>query len=178
MKRPKIALFLRIIVGLALLGVVEVGKTQPKASSPTWDHWQFLMGEWVGEGGGTSAGGFSFSTDLQGAVIVRRNFAEYPPTKNKPAYRHEDLMVIYPQAGTGTRADYFDNEGHVIHYEVTFSLQSDTLTFLSEVTPMAPRFRLRYIKTGDTTLNIRFEIAAPGNPEAFSPYIEAAAHKK
>jgi hypothetical protein len=178
MNRPKVALFLGIIVGLALVGVVEVGKAQSKASLPTWDNWQFLMGEWVGEGGGASAGGFSFSTELQGAVIVRRNFAEYPPTKDKPDYRHEDLMVIYPQAGSGTRADYFDNEGHVIHYGVTFSLHSDTLVFLSEISPIAPRFRLSYIKTGDTTLNIRFEIAPPGNPETFSPYIEASAHKK
>ncbi len=90
-----------------------------------WNEWRFLLGKWVAEGGGqpgqASGGGFSFDFDLQERVLVRRNYSEYPATASKPPSRHDDLMVIYQEPEKGTRAEYFDNEGHVIHYSVSFS---------------------------------------------------------
>ena len=152
---------------------------QPK-NNPNWDSYHFLIGEWVGEGGGNpgqGAGGFSFSFDLQNRIIVRKNFAEYPAVKDHPAFRHDDLMVIY-QENNSTRATYWDNEGHVINYTVEFSKDTNSVIFLSELISSAPRFRLSYTKSENNTMKILFEIAPPGKSDSFTKYIEAAAHRK
>ena len=145
-----------------------------------WKGFGFLMGEWVGEGGGTpgeAVGGFSFATDLDSTILVRKNFADYPATKDRPAFSHHDLMIVYQEAGE-FKADYFDNEHHVIHYTVTPSVDGSTVVFLSEAAPSAPRFRMTYIQKGTDALHLTFEIAPPGQPEAFRSYIEATAKRK
>lgn len=146
-----------------------------------WNDWQYFLGEWMGEGSGESgkgSGGFHFEFDLQNRILVRKNFAEYPPSKGKPAYRHDDLIVIYQEPEEPFRATYWDNEGHVIHYTVEFSQDKNSLIFLGDILPSAPRFRFTYTKMGDDTLSIKFEIAPPGKPEEFAPYIEATAQRK
>ena len=53
----------------------------PRASSAEtakkdWEALQFLVGEWSGEGGGgpgEGSGTFSFATELQGKILVRKN---------------------------------------------------------------------------------------------------------
>jgi hypothetical protein len=152
---------------------------QPK-NNPNWDSYYFLIGEWVGEGGGNpgqGAGSFSFSFDLQNRIIVRKSFAEYPAVKDCPAFRHDDLMVM-SQENNSIRAMYWDNEGHVINYTVEFSKDTNSVIFLSELVPSAPRFRLTYTKSENNTLKILFEIAPPGKPDSFTKYIEATAHRK
>ena len=112
-------------------------------------------------------------------MLVRRNRADYPAAAGRPAFSHDDLMIVYqePEAKR-TRAVYFDNEGHVIHYTAEFSSDQKTLTFLGDMSPGQPRFRLTYTKAGAGAVKIKFEIAPPGKPEAFAAYIEAAARKK
>ncbi|MGA3329007.1 MAG: hypothetical protein ABSF45_31555 [Terriglobia bacterium] len=54
-----------------------------------WGPSQFLVGHWNGGGGGPpgqAAGSFSFSPDVQGKVLVRKSFAEYPPGKDFATY--------------------------------------------------------------------------------------------
>jgi hypothetical protein len=155
---------------------------RPQANNEVnWDSWKFLVGDWVGEGSGQpgqGSGSFSFHFELQGKILVRKNRSDYPATKDRPAVSHEDLMVIYPEAGeTPNRAIYFDNEGHVIHYAATFADDGNSVTFLSDAAPSAPRFRLTYVKGKEGKVTIRFEIAPPGKPEAFSTYLEGAAHR-
>jgi hypothetical protein len=88
-------------------------------------------------------------------------------------------MVLYRESDNAPpTALYVDSEGHVIHYSVTTSADKKTIEFLSEVSPSSPRYRLTYTKTGSDTLTVRFEIAPPGKPEAFSTYIEAKAKRK
>jgi len=53
-----------------------------------------------------------------------------------------------------------------------------TVTFLSEIVPSTPRFRLVYSKAGADAVAIRFDMAPPGKPESFSPYIESVARRK
>jgi hypothetical protein len=158
----------------------EAVAQQPKESN--WDGWRPLLGKWTGEGGGqpgqASGGGFSFDFDLQGKVLVRRNYSEYPATGGKPASRHDDLMVIYQEPGKGTRAVYFDNEGHIIHYSVSFSEDKRTITLLSDVVPTAPRFRFIYNLLKDGSLGIEFDIAPPGKPDSFSKYVEGKARRQ
>jgi hypothetical protein len=154
---------------------------QPPASAPDWSAWQFLVGDWIGEGGGApgqGTGGFTFSLDLQNRVLVRKNFAEYPAETGRPAYRHDDLMIIYQEPGKPTRADYWDNEGHVIHYTATLAKDGNAVTFLSDSLATISRFRLTYARLGDGRLTILFEIAPPDHPTGFAKYLEATARKK
>jgi hypothetical protein len=135
----------------------------------------FLIGTWVSEeGGGTpgkaTRGETSFQRDVGEHVVVRRNFAEYPAMNGKPAYRHDDLTVIYAlKPGAPARAKYFDSEGHVIDYTVTDT--GDRLVFLGDVVSNAPRFRLTYRKLEDGRVAGEFEIAKPQSPEAFERYL-------
>ncbi len=147
-----------------------------------WKPYRFLVGEWTAEGGGDpgkGSGRFSFAWDLQEKVLVRRNRAEYPAAQGRPAFSHEDLMVIYrPDRGAPDKAIYFDSEGHVINYALTFADDGHTLTFLSDALPAAPRFRLSYTKAGDDSVGIKFEIAPPGKPDAFKTYLEGNARRR
>jgi hypothetical protein len=142
-----------------------------------WGPAQFLVGNWTGDGGGQlgqGSGAFSFSPDLQGKILVRKNFAEYPAANGKPAFRHDDLMILYRDETThGLRATYFDSEEHVISYAV--KPVEGGVVFVSEGAPSTTRFRMTYTSTGKDTLKIKFETAAPG--KEFAPYIEAAAHR-
>ena len=87
-------------------------------------------------------------------------------------------MLIYQEPQKGTRALYFDNEGHIIHYSVSLSDDKKTITFLSDVTPSTPRFRLIYRRLKDDTLNVEFDIAPPDKPDSFSKYVEGTARRK
>ena len=137
------------------------------------------MGDWVGEGGGGPGQGngkFSFSIDLQGAVLVRKNHAEYPATKDRAAYAHDDLMVVYLDSATKQkRAFYTDSERHVIQYAATLSSDGRTVIFLSDPQPGSPRYRLTYTESQPGHLRIAFEIASSDKPQQFERYIEAEA---
>jgi hypothetical protein len=57
----------------------------------------FLIGEWTASGAGQPGAGTGVATfrrDLQGQVIVRTSYAEYPAAAGQPGSRHDDLMVI------------------------------------------------------------------------------------
>jgi hypothetical protein len=135
----------------------------------------FLLGEWTAIGDqGNATGGFTFAPSVQGHVIVRTNYSDTPPANGKPASRHDDLMVIYVEGGT-MKADYFDSEGHVIRYVA--EARPGTVVFISEIQPGAPRYRLAYTEGTGNTLTGRFEVAPPGKPDAFAPYLSWTARK-
>jgi hypothetical protein len=170
-----------IFLALAFLSL-SAGSAIATPDADAWEPYRFLVGEWTGEGDGEpdkGSGRFSFAWDLQEKVLVRRNRADFPAAQGRPAFSHEDLMVIYRGDRSGpTRAIYFDNEGHVINYAVTLSDDKRTLTFLSDAVPAAPRFRLSYAKSADDSLKIKFEIAPPGKPADFKTYLEGTAHRQ
>jgi hypothetical protein len=149
----------------------------PEVATKDWGPLQFLIGSWRGDGGGDpgqGTGAFSFTPDLQGGVLIRRNFAEYPAADGKPASRHDDLMVVHRDEAThGLRAMYYDSEGHVITYGVASA--GAGVVFLSEGPVAAPRFRMTYTPAAQDQVRIRFEIAPPGKD--FATYIEATAHR-
>jgi len=159
---------------LLLACPVIFAQTAPKLDA-RWAPLAFLVGEWTGEGGGgpgQGSGGFSFLPDQNGIILVRKNRADYPATKDRPAFSHTDLMFVYRESGeTKLRAIYFDVEDHVIHYTVEPSADGNSVQFVSD------NYRLTYRKTGPDKLAIKFEIAPPGKPGAFTTYIDAAAHR-
>ncbi|NOU18759.1 MAG: hypothetical protein HOO91_14480 [Bacteroidales bacterium] len=169
---------LRFSLALALILFVQLCWAQQPNSK--WEKWNFLMGEWVGEGNGQPGKGggyFSFNTDLDGNILVRKSHTEFPATSDKKASVHDDLMYIYTDyTGNISKAIYFDNEGHVINYSITYSENSIVLT--SEAIQNAPRFRLSYIVIDKDSVNVRFEFAPPSKPDDFKIYIEGKSVRK
>lgn len=160
---------LRICVLCLLLGVPLA------AESDAWKALQFLVGEWVGEGGGTrtgqGSGGFSFRPDVQGKVMIRRNWSDYPVANGNSGLHHEDIMMIYGINGS-PEALYADNEGHVISYRIEVSDGGGVIRFVNA------QHRLTYRKTGANTLAGTFEIAMPGKTGEFKEYLAWTARRK
>jgi hypothetical protein len=155
-----------LILAVPLMAQVPAPKADPLAPL------RFLVGEWQGEGGGQpgkSSGVANFQFDLEGKILLRRNHAEVAAAHGRPASHHEDLLTIYAEAGQ-VKAFYLDNEDHIIRYLV--ACRPDAIAFTSEPAP-GPRFRLSYIKKGESLVTVRFEMASPAKPEAFSVYLEA-----
>lgn len=173
---------MRPLLALATLLLLINPVLAQKAPTNLLDNLRFLIGEWEGVGGGgpgMGSGTFSFAFDLQNKAIVRKNHAEYPATAGRPAVGHDDLMVIYLDgASNQILANYFDSEGQQISYRVMPSSDHEAVTFLSGTSTPRPRFRLSYRKLKDGTLSGKFEIAPPGQPEAFKTYLEWSARKR
>lgn len=162
--------FLTVVLALAGL---------PLAAQATVDlsELNFLLGDWQAvETAPGETGGSTFALQVQNRVIVRTNEASYPAAGGRPASRHDDLMVIYAEKGS-IKADYFDNEGHVIRYAVR-PQGTGRVVFTSDTVPREPRYRLTYTLAPDGALKGSFAIAPPDSPEAFKPYLDWTARKK
>jgi len=160
---------------LALIIVISVSALYYPAQAETgkaddpWAPFQFLIGNWSGAGSGqwgeVVAGSTSFSFDLGKNILVRKNRAELaakPGEASDPV--HEDLMIIYRQPGEPQfLAMYFDNEGHVINYRVSFPAKQQSVVLESVASGKGPRFRFIYELGSDGLLSSEFLIAPPGD---------------
>lgn len=146
------------------------------AAAEDWGPLQFLVGTWVGEGEGQpgrGTGSFRFETDLQGRILVRRSFAEYPAAGGKPAFRHDDLTIVHRDAESKVfKAVYYDNEGHVIPYAVR-AVEGGVVM---ESDGGGPRYRVTYTRQAPERMRMKFEIAPPG--KAFVTYVEGAMRRE
>jgi hypothetical protein len=159
----------------ASLVVIALTGTARAENPATLASFQFLLGKWEGVGDQAGAtGGFTFAPGVQDRVIVRTNYSNTPASDGKPASRHDDLMVIYVDAGV-VKADYFDSESHVIRYVA--EARPGAVVLVSEITAAEPRYRLTYTRASATMLNGTFEVAPPGKPDSFSPYLSWTARK-
>jgi hypothetical protein len=130
---------------------------------------QFLIGSWQAiDTPAGERGAFTFKFDVQQHVLVRTNEAVYDATASHPASRHDDLLIVYVENG-GTKADYFDSEGHVIRYRA--HAEPNHVVFVTDPDPQGPRYRLTYTLGADRVLTGSFEIAMPDAPDAFKPYL-------
>jgi hypothetical protein len=168
---------LNIIITFLLIVTCQLVSGQ--ASVTSWEKWNHLIGEWVGEGNGQPGQGegkFSFRTDLDGKILVRKNHTVFPATTSSPEKVHDDLLIVYPVSqGVQQEAIYFDNEGNTIKYNVSFTGNSIILT--SEIKPNVPNFRLTYVTIDSKTVNITFEMASPEKPDEFKMYLSGKAFK-
>lgn len=164
-----------------LLTLMAVLCPAQQVSPAPWSKFQFMLGSWSAAGSGSpgeGAGEFSFTFDLQNRVLVRRSHTEYPASANRPAFAHDDLMIIYADEQQLFHADYYDNEGHVIRYAVEFSADGNTCTLVNDPSPSQPRFRLIYKRSQEGRLAISFDIAPPGQPDNFKNYVAGTATSK
>ncbi len=128
----------------------------------------FLMGDWIspmsGEPGKGVAGSCTFSFDLDKLVIVRKSRAEFAPKPGEEkGLVHDDLLIIFQeQEEFFPRAIYFDNEGHTLHYSVSFPVKGPGAVFETDPTRPGPRFRLVYSTDHNGDFWSDFQVAVPG----------------
>ena len=159
--------------------------TQPKPAQapPAPDPFKplaFLEQNWEantnGYGGIKSLGNYTFRRELGGHILSR--VATTDVACKGPAdfdCGHGDRLYVFEEApGQALRAIYFDNEGHVIHYDVTTPTPT-TVVFLSTPGP-GPHFRLTYELKGDSLLG-KFQSQMPGQSE-WNTYLEWSGPKR
>ena len=126
----------------------------------------FLIGTWDAKTQGGSAnaavsGSYTFQLELGGHVLARHT--ANASCKGPADYKceHNDLLYVYLDTpGQPLKAIYFDNEGHVIHYDVT-TPEPNAVFFVSPAGAPGPQFRLTYELKGRTMLG-RFQLRMPG----------------
>ncbi len=159
---------------LALLSVLQCAAI---AHADAFAPLRFLLGEWQAvETPADESGAFAFKLAVQDHVIVRTNEAVYAATAERPASRHDDLLVIFSENGS-LKADYFDNEGHVIRYAVQ-APSPGVVTLVSNPNPREPRYRLTYRSQPAGAIAGPFEVDPPGSPDGFKPYLSWKARRR
>jgi hypothetical protein len=89
---------------------------------------------------------------------------------------HGDLLYIYRDSpDQPLKAIYFDNEGHVIHYDVTAPAPNVAI-LLSAPSQQGPQYRLSYELKGKVMLG-KFQLRLPGQSD-FRSYLEWAGERK
>ncbi len=159
---------MRKAAAIVMLSVLtgSIGAAQTDSFAPL----RFLLGQWRAidtQPGETGA--FAFTLAVQDHVVIRTNEANYAATAGRAASRHDDLLVIYAE-NSSVKADYFDNEGHIIRYTVE-PLGDRAVAFVSAPDPRQPRYRLIYRGGANDTLVGTFEIAPSESPDAFKLYL-------
>ncbi|MGE5235535.1 MAG: hypothetical protein ACM3O7_04185 [Acidobacteriota bacterium] len=99
------------------------------------------------------------------------------PRRRGPASSNEDLMVV-DQEPARTRAVCFDNKGLVVDDTVSWSGEGAAVTFRSDPLPTTPSYRLTSRRIAADRVAMSFEVTPPGQPDAFTTYIQATARRK
>lgn len=149
-------------------------------SDTAWSQWQSLVGTWKGTNSGEPGQGegyFTFSFDLNENILMRKGHTVFPGHENQPARVHDDVLIIYKEnSAIPDKAVYFDSEGYVLHYNISYS-DNGIIILKSVPEKDSPVFRLTFIKMDNTTTEIKFESAPPDNPENFTIHVEGLVFK-
>lgn len=161
--------------------MAQINEVPRSGEDDPWRPLRFLLGTWEGrtQGGAAQAsasGAYTFQLDLRNHVLARHTAGD---TCKGPAdfnCEHSDLLYVYrPGPGQLLKAIYFDNEGHVINYDVT-TPEPNTAVFMSPATGPGPQFRLMY-KLDGRVMKGAFQMRMPGQND-FRSYLEWAGAKK
>lgn len=145
-------------------------------SSSSWNKWDWLTGEWDGEGSGIPGEGFSnftFSFDLDSSILVRKSHSDFSAGDFKRRVIRDEIMIVYLTNGEPENAILFNNEGHTIKYTITYRDSSIVLT--SEPVTNSPSFRFTYEKINRDSVKTRFEMSRDGIN--FISYVEGISKK-
>jgi len=161
-----------------LLAFSAAQAQQPRSNQ--WKDFEFLLGEWAWSGGGQpgqAKGTSTFEPDLNGTVLLRKVHLDYPASKDRAAFSHDDLLYVYHDPSDGSLRAIFFGENHVIRYAVTVAPGGDSIQFLSDAAPSGTRARMTYTKVGADSVTEKFELAPPGKPDQFATYVEFVAER-
>ena len=151
------------------------------AQTDAWKQLRFLIGTWDaktlgGSAGAASSGTYSFQLELRDHILARHSSSAGCKGPASFNCEHGDLLYVYQDAPDPPyKAIYFDNEGHVIHYDVSIP-SPGSVVFLSSSSQPGPQYRLSYELKGSTMLG-KFQMRAPGQAE-FASYLEWSGEKK
>jgi hypothetical protein len=169
------------IIAFSIPFVLAFGvKAQLPATQEPLQSLSFLQGTWEAKtdssSGVSSAGKYSFELELRNHIMARQSVSK-ESCKGPESYdcSHNDLLYIYPgELDQPLQAIYFDNEGHVIKYQISTPTPM-TAVFLSDGSQPGPQFRLVYERKGDTMFG-KFQMRMPGQSE-WKTYLEWSGKK-
>jgi hypothetical protein len=170
--------WLRTAIAILFSAVGLLGQNAPASS---WKPLKFLIGTWqaktqAGTSGAASSGTYTFQLELRDHVLARHSSNSGCKGPADFNCEHGDLLYVYPDTSPMSyKAIYFDNEGHIIQYEVSAPAPG-TAVFLSSPSQAGPQYRLDYQLKGSTMFG-KFQIRMPGQAE-FKSYLEWSGEKK
>jgi hypothetical protein len=165
----------KLVIAIFSCAVGLLGQNAP------WKPLGFLIGTWEatthgGSSGAAGSGTYSFQLELREHVLARHSANSGCKGPADFDCEHGDLLYVYPDAKTmAWKAIYFDNEGNVIHYDVS-TPKPGTAVFLSSPSLPGPQFRLSYELKG-SIMQGKFQIRMPGQTE-FKSYLEWSGERK
>jgi hypothetical protein len=144
-----------------------------------WSALSFLEGTWdakaTGNGGAAAMGSYTFRLELRDHILARHGDLSQCKGPSTFDCDHGDLLYIFRDAPTQPlKAIYFDNEGHVIHYDVSTPSPTSAV-FLSDSSEPGPQFRLAYELKGRVMYGT-FQMRMPGQQE-WKSYLEWSGSK-
>ena len=150
-----------------------------QASAPAvpdpWLGVRFLVGSWESKTTGgiaqaKASAGYAFRLELREHILARHSRSGACNAPDDFDCQHSDLLYLYPNPNGGAlQAIFFDNEGHVIHYDVTVP-KAGTAVFLSDPAQPGPQYRLSYALV-EGMMTGKFELRVPGQAD-FMTYLE------
>ena len=171
----------KLLLAAAVFGSMFGQDPAKTTNADPWGSLRFLIGTWEAKtlGGSASASGtgaYTFQLELRDHVLARQSSTAGCKGPADYNCEHGDLLYIYPAApGKPLEAIYFDNEGHVIHYEVA-APAPQTAVLTSYPGQQGPQYRLVYQLT-DKVMEGKFQIRMPGQSE-FKSYLEWRGEKQ
>jgi len=167
-----------------VLALPAVAQTATAPATDPWKALAFLHGTWdakatsaTGSAGAEAAGAYTFRTELKNHVLARHTAAS-TGCKGPASFDcdHSDLLYVYQDAsGQPLKAIYFDNEGHVIHYDVS-TPDATTAIFISDSAQPGPQFRLVYELKGSVMWG-KFQMRMPSQAD-WKSYLEWSGSKQ
>ncbi|MGD0588666.1 MAG: hypothetical protein ABSA63_07760 [Thermoplasmata archaeon] len=138
---------------------------------------EYLVGNWnvtnrTGSPGVATGGEESWLSEVGGTLLTRRSWCEFPQTPQRPAFRHEDLLVIYVDSESRLQGVFWDNEGHVHFYRhVQVAVGGDGVRLVTDAAIPGPRQALEYQFLPPNRTSAVFSLLVPGAPD-FKPYLQ------
>ncbi len=156
------------------------GQTPANTTPDPFQALKFLEGTWeatVQNNAAVSGSGrYTFGRELNGHILARHSTSD--KNCSAPASfdcAHSDLFYVFQESpNSPLKAMYFDNEGHVIHYDVS-TPKLESVVFLSSL-GQGPRYRLAY-ELADGVMTGKFQMQMPGQTD-WHTYLEwSGGHK-
>ena len=164
-------LFAAILLAVTLPALAQ---SAPPATPDSFKPLAFLEGTWqanaTGSTGAHALGTYTFARELGGHILTRHSHTTDCKGPASFDCDHGDRLYLFTDAPGGPlKAIYFDNEGHVLHYDVS-TPDATTVVFLSDATSPGPRFRLTYALAG-SVMSGKFQMQPPGQT-TWNSYLE------